>query len=521
MKNEKFLNAVWLVLGLTSLFFAGGDQPIGIMAWLVPVFFLRFFRDTHALKAYPITLVGMIIVKLIANRGMMPFPSFKILLFYTALGSAMSLLPYLFDGLLNRRLMKGLKVFIFPSLAVAIPFLFGSHGTWGAKANLFEDLALLQLISITGTSGVSFFINWTASMVNTIWEQRGEWKRVRILAVVFLAVFTLVYGFGFLRLRSNYQPRKVMMAAGIVHEPSQRADLTAAFTQIIRSDPKKRDELEPIRKSMKNLYLKTLSDSKLLADAGFQMVVWYEGAVVVFQEDEKQLVDLAADKAREKGIYLGLGLAVYQNQSRSSRRGIQPLFKNKLILISPCGEIQWEYAKGILVPGMEAAITIPGDRIMKVSRTDQRITGAICYELDFPGHIRQAVKLNATLILAPSNDWDAIKHTHARMARLRAIENGISILRPVNGGISIAVDPYGRILENVDNTRYMGIPLTAAIPMDPIPTIYSRWGDFFKWLCLLLSLLCLSVGIGSWIRSRFEQNQWSINRNKQKENNQI
>lgn len=507
MKNEMCLKAVWLVLGLTTLFFAGGDQPIGIMAWLVPVFFLRFFRDTNVLRAFPITLAGMVIVKLVANRGMMPFPSFKTLLFYTALGSAMSLLPYLFDGLLNQRLGKGLKVFIFPSLAVAIPFIFGSHGTWGAKANLFEDLALLQLISVTGTSGVSFFINWTASMVNTIWEQRGEWKRVRNMAVVLLAVFILVYGFGLHRLRSDYQPGNVMMAAGIVHEPSQRAELTAAFTQIIRSDPEKVKGVEPVRESMKNLYFKTLSDSISLADAGFQIVVWYEGAVVIFQEDEKRLVDLAADKAREKGIYLGLGLAVYQNQSRSSRRGIQPLFKNKLILISPSGKIQWEYSKGILVPGLETAITIPGDRMMKVSRTGQRITGAICYELDFPRHIRQAERLNAHLILAPANDWDAIKHTHARMARLRAIENGISILRPVNGGVSMAVDPYGRIIENMDNTLYQGLPLTAAIPMDPIPTIYSRWGDFFKWLCLLLSLICLSVGLGSWIRHRFVENQ--------------
>jgi apolipoprotein N-acyltransferase len=144
---------------------------------------------------------------------------------------------------------------------------------------------------------------------------------------------------------------------------------------------------------------------------------------------------------------------------------------------------------------MEAAITVPGDRIMKISRTFPKITGAICYELDFPRHIRQAAKLRSNLILGPSNDWAAIKNTHARMARLRAIETGISLLRPANGGISIAVDPYGRILSTVDNTCTPGVPLTAVLPVDPIRTVYAALGDYFSWICLILALASLTFGI--------------------------
>ena len=246
---------------------------------------------------------------------------------------------------------------------------------------------------------------------------------------------------------------------------------------------------------MNKVFHKLLASSVAMAESGFDIAVWSEGAVIIFDDDEPRMIQLAKEQARKNRIILGISIAVYQSRNRGNKTGIQPLFENKLILISRQGEVEWEYSKGILVPGMEAAITIPGDRIMKNSRSFPKITGAICYELDFPGHIRQAAQLKSNLILGPSNDWEEIKNTHARMARLRAIETGISLLRPANGGISIAVDPYGRILSMVDNTRTPGVPLTAVVPLEAIPTIYSALGDYFNWLCLILSLTCLSLGI--------------------------
>jgi len=503
-KNKMLTQTGWLLLGLAMLFLSGGDQPVWIAIWLAPVFILRFFRDTNVIKALLIVLPGMVVVDLIADRGMTPFPSFKILLFYTVMGVGFSLIPYLVDRIFRHWLPVGLRIFLFPSLAIVIPFVLGSYGTWGAKANGLDDLALLQLVSITGTSGISFLIYWLAAVVNEIWEQRGNRKLVRNLSLSLLMVLVLVYGFGLIRLRTDYQPEKFILAAGIVHDQSLRNELITAFTRLVRSDPKNSGETADIRQSMKSMFSKLLSDSVAMAESGFEMAVWCEGAVLLFDEDEQQMLRLAAEKAREKRIFLGISIAVYQSQNRSKTPGIQPLFKNRLILISPQGKIEWEYAKGILVPGMEAAITIPGDRIMKISRSSPKITGAICYELDFPHHIRQAVRLNADLLLGPSNDWEAIKNTHARMARLRAIETGISLLRPANGGVSIAVDPYGRILSLLDNTIYEGAPLTAAIPLSPVPTIYSVLGNYFGWVCVILFLTCLTLGVIFKIRQRKE-----------------
>ena len=78
------------------------------------------------------------------------------------------------------------------------------------------------------------------------------------------------------------------------------------------------------------------------------------------------------------------------------------------------------------------------------------VAGAICYDLDFPAMIRSVGRGGATLLVAPSNDWPEIKVTHSRLARVRAVENGISLLRPTSSGISFAADPYGRIVAEVD-----------------------------------------------------------------------
>ena len=497
MKNKKDVlrKTGWLFLGLVLLFFSGGDQPVWMAIWLAPIFILRFFRETGAFRAFLIALPFMVAVDLVADRGMTPFPTFKILLLYTSLGVASSLLPYFLDRILIRSIPAGLRTFLFPSLAVSIPFVLGSYGSWGAKANGMDDLALLQLISVTGISGISFLIYWTAAVVNEIWDHKGDRKTTKNLSVAFLVVLVAVYSFGLIRLRQDYLPENSMMAGGIVSDPSQRNELMNAFTILVRNDPDRLDDIKGVRDSMNDRFRELLDDSVAMANSGFEIVVWHEGAVVLFEEDEQSMIELASEKARENKIRLGISIAVYQNKNRNNKPGIQPLFKNKLILISPVGDVEWEYSKGILVPGMEAAITIPGDRIMKVSKSGAKITGAICYEMDFPQHIRQAARMNAGLILAPSNDWEAIKNTHARMARLRAIESGISLLRPASGGVSIAVDPYGRILSQMDSYTTQAPLLFATIPVDPVPTIYSLLGDFFNWVCVILSLTCITLGI--------------------------
>ena len=267
MKNKKDVlrKAGWLLLGLILMFFSGGDQPVWVAIWLAPVFILRFFRETGAVKAFFITLPFLIAVELIADRGMTPFPSFSILLYVTSYGIFFGLLPYALDGLFKRLLPIGLRTFLLPSLAVSIPFIMGSYGSWGAKANGMDDLALLQIVSVTGISGIAFLIYWTAAVANEIWERRGDRKAVRNLTTAILIVLVAVYSFGLIRLRWDYRPANSIRAAGIVSDPSLREELIRAFTLLVRNDPETRDEIANIRESMKERFRELLDDSAAMA----------------------------------------------------------------------------------------------------------------------------------------------------------------------------------------------------------------------------------------------------------------
>ena len=68
------------------------------------------------------------------------------------------------------------------------------------------------------------------------------------------------------------------------------------------------------------------------------------------------------------------------------------------------------------------------------------------------------------------------------MAVFRAIENGMSVVRQTDRGLSIAVDPYGRVLAQTDFFGATDRTIVAQVPMEPVATIYSAFGRWLEWL---------------------------------------
>jgi apolipoprotein N-acyltransferase len=110
----------------------------------------------------------------------------------------------------------------------------------------------------------------------------------------------------------------------------------------------------------------------------------------------------------------------------------------------------------------------------------------ICYDLDFPSFIRQAGKRDVDILFAPSSDWREVRFLHAASARFRAVENGCSLVRPTMQGLSIATDPYGRILAYHDyysNTPRLSI---VGVPSRGVRTIYATCGELFSIVCVMM-----------------------------------
>ncbi|MEM7487815.1 MAG: apolipoprotein N-acyltransferase [Pseudomonadota bacterium] len=117
----------------------------------------------------------------------------------------------------------------------------------------------------------------------------------------------------------------------------------------------------------------------------------------------------------------------------------------------------------------------------------------ICYEAIFPQDIRRVDRPRAILHL--TNDaWFGTRagpQQHLALARLRAAETGLPLLRAANTGVSAAIDARGRVLAALPlgEASHLDAALPGALP----PTVYARVGDAMAmlWLAALAALLLI------------------------------
>src|SRR5262249_14274040 len=123
----------------------------------------------------------------------------------------------------------------------------------------------------------------------------------------------------------------------------------------------------------------------------------------------------------------------------------------------------------------------------------------ICKDMDFPGLSRQYGAKGVGLMVVPAWDFTLDGWLHGRMAVLRGVESGFTIVRTAKQGLLTVSDDRGRVLVQQDATTLRWASLLATAPVRHDATLYARWGDWFAWLnvagvILLLVLLITSRG---------------------------
>ncbi len=118
---------------------------------------------------------------------------------------------------------------------------------------------------------------------------------------------------------------------------------------------------------------------------------------------------------------------------------------------------------------------------------------SICYEETFPGVMREGRKKGARLFVNVTNDNyypnSSLHNQHLFHARVRAVENGIPLIRSCNSGISAAIDSFGRIVARMDGEKDLlirnGGILNCHLSAYTFLTLYTFWGD-----ALIIGLSC-------------------------------
>ena len=96
---------------------------------------------------------------------------------------------------------------------------------------------------------------------------------------------------------------------------------------------------------------------------------------------------------------------------------------------------------------------IKSARTLTLHQSSGQLFGSlICYESSFPETARRLVSKGAEWLAIQTNDafeWPSYLYsTNFALARMRAIENGVSVVRSANGGISAIIDPTGRVQQS-------------------------------------------------------------------------
>ena len=412
----------------------------------------------------------------------------------------------------------------------------------------FKLVPLIQIASVTGVYGVSFFVVWTSlslySAVRVMFRRpdaRLIWQAEIILP--FVAVVAL-FVFGFVRLSGQNPPASVLRVTLIQPSIPQTliwnpAEDDRRFQQLLAlSENALANNVEPLSRSRSaENTLSPPGGEKDGARGAYKtdLLLWPESAVPQTDLATCRVISRFAETKRvwlilngEDAGYLPAATNYFNAAYLVGPDGrwLQVYHKRKLVIFGEYVPLaRWLPFLKYLTP-ISGGWT-PGDRpvmfelerrpparrdSITVSPSARSETGApaegrsriktsplICFEDVFPGLARDAANDDTDFLVNLTNDgWfrqSAEQWQHLANAVFRAVENGIPLVRCANNGVTCLIDGRGRIekiFRDARGSEYGPGALTVEIPVlasaeKSAPTFYNRHGDWFGWGCLFIT----------------------------------
>ena len=439
-----------LVVSLLSglmFYLSQGLPDVATLAWFAatPVLWLAYGNASRAqvLLGSTVAFACGQIYLVQCYGGVLPPLALAALILVLCAGFAGAVL---FSREAFRRASPWTALLAFPASWTAFEWLFGlasPHATFGALGYAEVSFpAGIQVAALFGVHAVSFLLCLAASAVALL--LRGD----RRAGAAGIAVCVLALGCGFARLASPELSRVrvvVLADADTWHRENREQTLASeqgaaqVYAAFIRTQP------------------------------GARVVVIPEGALSMQRSDEKAVLGPLAEAAKDSGAIVLTGTIVPDGE------------QNRAFALMPDGTVR-TYAKRHLLVPLEPGVPGHEPGLLGGGYATQ-----ICKDMDFPGTVRDTAAHGIRLMMVPANDFGRDGWIHARMAIMRGVENGFAVVRAAFNGLATVSDAQGRILGQAPTQSPGMVAVVADVPLGPGPTFYTRWGDIFPVLCLLVS----------------------------------
>ncbi len=379
--------------------------------------------------------------------------------------------------------------------------LFSGFGWNTLGIALRQNIPLIQLASLTGTSGLTFLCVLGAAMsAITVERLRCEIRtgRMRPHVDFFATVFLVVLVFGY----------------GVKKITRHQGETTSLRVACIQGNVPVYDYWDP--KCEASIMEGYLRQSRMALESHPDLVIWPEAAtprpLLLDEMVYSQVKELTAGTSADFLI----GSVHYTQEPRADY--------NSAILLTGHAENAQIYNKVHLVPFGEYVpfrhsfpffSWIVGDKVpydfdpgkgpalLELAVKPIKLGPVVCFEDTLGDLTRRSAKLGAQLLVTLTNDgW--FEHSvatlqHLANAQLRTVETGLPMVRVADTGVTCVIDHLGRIVQILhgerDNTFIEGVLQSEIrVPLHAETTFYTRHGDLFAHACLALTIVLSVAG---------------------------
>ena len=379
------------------------------------------------------------------------------------------------------------RVFAFALIWSGLEWLRGhilSGFPWNLAGSAFAlSDAMNQLSALLGAYGLSLVVVFAGALTALLGEP--EAKRRRLALPGLFAILVAVWLGGTLRLELA---------------PAPDTEVTAVQLRIVQ--PNVAQSVKWLSDKRTEIVARHLALSAAPSARPLDLVIWPEAAMpFVIDEDPAVLAYVMRDLPRGTALITGAPRRDHDSAGQSR-------VWNSLQAVTADGRLVATYDKHHLVPfgeyvPLRSLLNLdkithgsldfsegPGPRTLALDGLPP-VAPTICYEAIFPdGVVASGGPRPAWLLNLTNDGWFGITsgpYQHLASAKLRAVEQGLPLIRAANTGISAVIDPYGRIIRRL-SLGAEGV-IDAALPK-PAATapFYSRFGEWPVSIILMIGV---------------------------------